>query len=380
MNCRKYVKVFVSLLFTVAVISILASPICAQPDVDVTDIYTPTSLIALEDTTVTAELTNYGDAGYFYLYMYIDGNLAGGWQLWMDAYSWGTFSVTITGGLTAGYHTITFCASNCYGEGWTWWGIADLQLTDIYTPTSLTAGEDTTITARIDNIGNADAGPFYVYLYINGEYIASWYYSSGLPALYYSEPSVTITGGLVNGTHSIRFVADATGAVSESNEGNNERTESFTWSGGMPDLEVTDIYTPTSLTAGQDTTITAKITNTGYADAGPFYVDMYIDGEYVTSIDFSNGLSARSYSEVSITITGGLTNGTHSITFMADSMNEVSESNEGNNERTESFTWTGGMPDLEVTDIYEPTSLTSGEDTTITAKITNIGYADAGPF
>jgi len=104
MDCRKdqIIKVFVSVLFVVAAILILAPASWAAPDVYVTDIYTPTSLIALQDTTVTAELTNYGDAGYFYLYMYIDGYWVGTWLLYMDEWSWGTFSVTITGGLSAG--------------------------------------------------------------------------------------------------------------------------------------------------------------------------------------------------------------------------------------------------------------------------------------
>ena len=342
MDCRKYqiIKVYVSVFLAIAVISIAASPAWAVTDVYVTDIYTPTSLVALEDTTVTAELTNYGDAGYVSLSMYIDGAWAGTWQVYMDVSSWATVSITITGGLTAGYHTIEFCADYCRAEGWTWTGTPDLQLTDIYDPTSLTAGQDTTITARIDNIGNADAGPFYVDMYIDGQYAASWYYSSGLPAQYYSEPYVTITGGLVNGAHDIEFIADATSAVSESNESNNNRIESFTWTGGVPDLELTDIYDPTSLVSGEDTTITAKVTNIGYADADPFYLDVYVDGELVGYFDYSTGLPAWYYSEASVTFLGGLPSGDHDIQFISDSLDEVAESDETNNERTETWTWT----------------------------------------
>lgn len=249
-------RLLLIIFFTIGIL-IISSPSFAATDVYVTDIYTPTSLIALQDTTVTAELTNYGDAGYFYLYMYIDGYWVGTWQYYMPASSWGTVSITITGGLTAEYHTITFCADWCRTEGWTWTGTPDLQLTDIYPPTSLTAGQDTTITARIDNIGNANTGPFYVFLYIDDEYIGYWDFTSGLPAWSYAEISMTLFGGLVNGTYSIKFVADALNEVAESNEGNNNRIESFTWSGGIPDLELTDIYDPTSLVEGEDSTITA---------------------------------------------------------------------------------------------------------------------------
>lgn len=490
MDCRKYqiIKVFVSVLFTVAAISVIASTSFAAPDADVTDIYTPSSLVALQTFVVTVELFNYGTDGTIPLSMYIDGAYQTTFYIPVYEWSYSLVDITVTGGLTAGYHTLMFCASNCWTEGWTWTGTPDLQLTDIYNPTSttalqdttltaridntgnadaglyyialyidgalvnawsvsglcalcwtefsvtmtggltagqhaikfvadyydnvweqselnnerteyftwtgtpdlqltdiyqpssLTSGTDTTITARIDNVGNADAGPFEVDMYLDGQYFATWTYPSGLQAQYYSESSVTITGGLVDGTHSIEFIADVLGQVAESNESNNNRTESFAWSGGIPDLELTDIYQPSSLTSGTDTTITAKLTNIGYADAGPFELDLYIDGNYVATWTYSSGLQAQYYSEPSVTLTGGLVDGSHDLEFYSDVLYQVSESDETNNDRIETFTWTGGVPDLELTDIYDPTSLVSGEDTTITAKVTNIGYADANPF
>jgi len=75
MDCRKdqIIKVFVSVLFTVAAISILAPASWAAPDVYVTNIYTPTSLVALQTFIVTVELFNYGTDGTVPLSMYIDG-------------------------------------------------------------------------------------------------------------------------------------------------------------------------------------------------------------------------------------------------------------------------------------------------------------------
>ena len=77
---KKLVKPFI--LFVLSLIgaaTFFATPGLAATNVQVVDIYTPTSLVALQDTTVTAELTNSGDAGNFYLDLYIDGYWQGTW-------------------------------------------------------------------------------------------------------------------------------------------------------------------------------------------------------------------------------------------------------------------------------------------------------------
>ena len=364
------------------------------PDLQLTDIYTPSSTVGGQDSTLTAKITNIGNAGAgsYYVALYIDGSFVDEWSVsgGLPAQYYTEFGITLTGGLTAGTHSIEFYAdheadvsesneSNNYRtENFTWTGTPDLQLTDIYPPSSTTGGQDSTLTAKITNIGYADAGPFYVALYIDGSFVDEWLVSGGLPAQYYTEFGVTLTGGLTGGTHTIEFYADHENSVAESNESNNYRTENFTWT-GTPDLQLTDIYPPSSTTGGQDSTLTAKITNIGYADAGPFYVALYIDGNFVDEWLVSGGLPAQYYTEFGVTLTGGLTGGAHTVEFYADHENSVAESNESNNYMTENFTWTG-TPDLELTDIYTPTALNEGVDTTLTAKITNIGYADAGPF
>lgn len=62
MNHRKCqtIKILITVFLTFASISIIASTALAAPDVDVIDIFTPTSLVALQDTTITVELFNYG--------------------------------------------------------------------------------------------------------------------------------------------------------------------------------------------------------------------------------------------------------------------------------------------------------------------------------
>lgn len=108
MDCRKYqiIKVFVSVLFTVAAISVIASTSFAAPDADVTDIFTPSSLVALQTFVVTVELFNYGTAGYALLAMYVDGIYWTTFSIPMNEWSYSWVDVTVTGGLSAGYHAI----------------------------------------------------------------------------------------------------------------------------------------------------------------------------------------------------------------------------------------------------------------------------------
>ena len=250
----------IACLFTVLALAVPANS-WAATSVDVTDIYNPSSLVALQDTTVTAMLENSGDSGYFPLSMYIDGYLAGSWQIYMDYWTYGTVDISVPGGFSAGYHMITICADYCWSEGFTWTGTPDLTISDIYSPTTLNAQDDATITAKISNIGNADAGSYNVAMYIDDAVVGSWPLS-GLPANYYTELGITITGGLSAGSHSISFIADSDNAVSESNEWNNDSTDSWTWvSAGPADLTVTDRYNPTSLLEGENSDFKAQISS-----------------------------------------------------------------------------------------------------------------------
>ncbi|MBI5893457.1 MAG: M4 family metallopeptidase [Deltaproteobacteria bacterium] len=383
MSYRKNQNIKFSILipFTATLILFISSAAWASPDVHVTDIRTPTSLIAYQQTTIAADVANYGGAGDYSFSMYIDGSLVVTGHFYISESSSAMILVTVSE-LPAGYHVITFCANTCLSKGWTWssgsgGGTPDLELTDIYPPTSLNALEQTTITARISNIGSGDAGWHYIAVLIDGSF-AGGLQAYSLPAGWSGDVSATFTGRFPAGTHSVKFVADYYNAVSESNEGNNEMTKSWTWT-GTPDLEVSDIYDPTSLISLEQTTIKAKISNIGNADAGPYYnIAVFVDGS-LAGIWQGVYLSWRSYREFLVTFNGWFPAGTHSVKFVVDYNNTISESNEGNNEMTKSWTWTG-TSDLELNDIYDPTSLNTGIDTYIGAKIANIGNGGTGLF
>ena len=81
---------------------------------------------------------------------------------------------------------------------------------------------------------------FYTYLYIDGTKTKSWS-TSGLSKGYYTSVKNANLGKLSAGTHTIKLVTDATGAVSESNGSNNTVSRTITVSSSNNDSCYTDI-------------------------------------------------------------------------------------------------------------------------------------------
>lgn len=150
---------------------------------------------------------------------------------------------------------------------------------------------------------------------------------------------------------SIVVTADTTGTATESNEGNNSRTETFSClSLGpvaplgpvlilKPDLIITDIkYGP-----APSNTIKFTVKNAGSLDSGGFNVKLYVNNIAMDVVSIPGGLVAGGQA----TFTFGTYHhicivGSHStIKVVADSSTTVSESDETNNSRSE---WWGCPP------------------------------------
>jgi subtilase family serine protease len=80
---------------------------------------------------------------------------------------------------------------------------------------------------------------FHAALYVDGVFADSWSWDS-LSAGYYGYVIDHPIGPLAVGTHTIKIVADSTGVISETNEGDNEYTKTITVKGNSsaPDLSV----------------------------------------------------------------------------------------------------------------------------------------------
>jgi PKD repeat protein len=99
----------------------------------------------------------------------------------------------------------------------------------------------------------------------------------------------------------------------------------------IPDLIVQDItWTPSTIKAGDTVNFTFTLKNQGTGDASSFVVKYYIDGSYVGQ-DSISSLSAGTTKATNFSWTATCGH-THEIKAIADANNDVSESNENNNE------------------------------------------------
>lgn len=375
------------------------SSTAAKPDLIIEDIQTPTSLAAGEETEITFVVRNQGA-----------GTAPSGWDLGLainGSPAWGSeitsalapgaefpLTLTLSDGLPAGTFSFEMCtdinddidesneSNNCMTESFTWYetGLPDIIVEDIQSPTSLNTGEATEITFVLRNQGAATAAAGWNWgLAIDGSPTLSNEITSSLAPGAGIALTVTFNDGVPVGPHSFQMCVDVNSEVAESNEGNNCRTESFTWvETGLPDLVVEDIVTPTITEAGEDTEIVFVIRNQGTATAAggwDFRID--IDGTSALTGNVADPLSPSAGINLTVTFTGGFPAGGHTFAMCLDVNSEVVESNESNNCRTETWTWTGGTPDLTIPAIQAPTSLIALEDTEVAFTLANIGSATA---
>ena len=209
--------------------------------------------------------------------------------------------------------------------------LPDLIISGItWSPTNPSVGSSVTFTVTIKNQGSGGALSSYVYYYIDGTKVTSDSVSS-IPAGGTTTESFSWTA--TSGSHAVKAVADADNRVSESNEGNNEKTVTFT--GTPSDLIISGItWSPTNPAVGSSVTFTVTIKNQGSGGALSSYVYYYIDGSKVDSDSVSSIPAGDTTTE---TFSWKAKAGSHSVKAVADAGNTVSESNEGNNDKTVTF-------------------------------------------
>lgn len=238
--------------------------------------------------------------------------------------------------------------------------------------TEYQTGDAITVTATIRNQGQSGAGGFYVSLTspdltTQNKYVSSLAAGSSTTVSFsYTAPSFTSTK-----TVTVTATADSTGAIAESNEGNNTRSTSFTVL-ALPDLTVTALSGDKSLyEAGDTITVSATVKNIGPTSAAATTVRLTVPniGTFSTSL---SALSAGASRTVTFTFTAPTSLNPQSITITAyaDPDNRIAESNEGNNSCTAVISVKALRPDIEVigssiTDWY------AGMDVTVSATVRN---------
>ena len=230
----------------------------------------------------------------------------------------------------------------------------DLAVTSVSGPASASSGQQISFTATVRNQGSANAGQFVVTVYLSkdsniskddvemGSGSISGLAAGGQRTL---TVNCTIPANLVPGIYYIGAIADRWNNVAESNENNNSLAgNQITIL--QSDLVMTSISGPTTAAPGQQIGVVATVKNQGNGSSGGFYVSVYLSADSVITpwddafetgdleigTAYVTGLAAGGQHTFTINCTVPPTlAGTFYLGAIADSRNNVIESNENNN-------------------------------------------------
>lgn len=274
----------------------------------------------------------------------------------------------------------------------------DLTVTAIDAPTNVRAGDEVTFSVTVTNMGDEPAGPTTLRLQVGATIVED--------ARLLSIPANGTRSALLGpweaseGTHIVRSTADVFSELLERNETNNTATTTITvlaapGPGAEPeaDLLIEDVRVQGARNAGTELAFVADVRNVGGAASGPFTVRFSIDhGAQPGSI--ATGSLAPGQARSIESSSWNATAGTHQLQVVVDAGDQVQETSENNNARTESFGVLGGVPgpdgdgeneteepelaDLVVTDLrFDPDEPADDEDVRVHAAVENIGEGPA---
>jgi len=335
-----------------------------------------------DEVTFTVSVKNQGAgrAGPSRVRFYIDGAFIG-YQDIQEIEAGATATTTFTWTARSDTHTVKAVA-DCNNEvaeddetnntgtiTFSDLSLSDLIIQDItWSPEAPSIGDEVTFTISVKNQGDGRADHSYTAYYIDGTYLASAYVS---PLAANATANITFTWAAQVGSHTIKAVADASKRVAESDEANNGKEVTVTPL--APDLIIKAITgSPSEPVVGDEVIFTVTIKNQGNDSASPSLVRFYIDDSpwgYLNVPELAAGsTAAKTFSWVAQA-------DLHAIKAVIDPDNEVTESDETNNEKTIIFP----IPDLTIEAIipssFEPVM---GETVTLTVVIKNQGTSKAG--
>jgi subtilase family serine protease len=237
----------------------------------------------------------------------------------------------------------------------------DLIVTSIsWSPQAPAIGDTVTFTATIKNQGDSQAVPSRIAYYIDNNQLSS-------PYINQINAGATIKDTFVwkakAGEHIIKVAADFDDRVAESREDNNEKT--FAFSVLAPDLVIEEIYwTPESPSIDEKITFTVTVKNRGNKNVGASSVNLYTDGSLLGTRNLP-WLEAGDNATATYTLTASP--GARAIQAVADSLHQVNESDETNNDRT--VTCETAAPDL-VIDAISCATVSRAESSNLTTTVT----------
>lgn len=212
----------------------------------------------------------------------------------------------------------------------------DLKPTAIrYNAADLVAGQPVLFDSGVTNAGLGDAAIFNVRWLVDGLVVGSGSHA-GVPA------GATVLDGnsqlawpATAGIHTVSFVVDADNQLVETNEANNQVTITISVAEApRADLRPTAIrFSAADLIGGSLVVFDSGVANAGPGDTGPFNVRWLVDGIAVTNGSHAGVPAGATVLDGNSSFTWTAVAGLHTIAFFVDSDNQISETNEGNNQR-----------------------------------------------
>ncbi|MDI6730590.1 MAG: CARDB domain-containing protein, partial [Candidatus Altarchaeum sp.] len=260
---------------------------------------------------------------------------------------------------------------------------SDLIIENItYSPLSPNAGDLIDVNVIVKNIGNGNTTRYIQNnLYVNGIYV----WCNGIDGINANETKIAIC--IFNApcyNISITAVTDNRNDVPELNESNNNKTIIInTTCVNVSDLIVTNItFTPSTINGGDVVIFNATIKNNGSANANYFRVWFIDNGISFLNNHYINNLASGASVIVSAQWTA--TAGNHNITVIADVYDDVLESNETNNNKTQALTVSAQtvFPDIVVENVtFAPNGTVNvGQIISFNITLRNDGNKDTGNF
>ncbi len=233
-----------------------------------------------------------------------------------------------------------------------------------YSPTTPTVGSTVTFQVTVRNQGTASAGSFTVRL----QGVATYQDATVSSLAAGASTTRTFTLPLSTSPETFTATADVNGQVSESDEANNTRQVTVTGPVARPDLVVDNItYTPTTPNLGQTITFQVTVRNQGTASAGSFTVRLQGAASYQDATVSSLAAGAST----TRTFTLPLSTSPETFTATADVRNQVTESDEANNQRQVAIFVT---TPLGFTVATNKSTYTVGEPVRVTVTLSRASY------
>jgi subtilase family serine protease len=273
-------------------------------------------------------------------------------------------------------------------------GAPDFSANAISAPSSAGAGSQITVNWTVSNNSAGTGANNYIYdvFYISDDAIldpydlslgASYEFDIESGETYSKSINLTLPSDLASGTKYLLVAADGYNYYTEGNETDNIKSTQISIVGADVDLTASATAPTGVLEVGQYNELNWKVTNLGTTGSRYSYSfvylsddavfdtnDRYISGAYTPAIDAGQSVDQTIGFYPTINDVGS-----KYLLFVADSYNNVSETDSTNNIAAVAVTI--GAPDFQITAASAPTTLNAGDNVSISWTVTNNGTAPA---